>query len=368
LFAWAYYEPVGANCVRPPFPQSLCLSIYFLLRANTVRPYDHVAQKTVNNNLTDQLLIVVCGKHRMHYPERWQAARPPNNYTLKKKGLIITNIQIKTNIKPHRRYLHRSIALLMILSLLLSLAVTFSGCDDKDPVGEDTHPETQTPNAPEESAPSETPQKRVAITFDDGPHNVWTKQIVNELGRYGFTATFFVLGNRVDGTDYRGGETMAFAASQGHEIAIHGYTHEVYYNKCSDAEYDYELSETAKVISAYGGGTPTLMRPIGGSITSERVAACPYAVVKWDVDSEDWRHKYKSEDTPEVAQEKIDTIVNNVMSTVHDGSIILLHDIYESTYDATCIILARLHEEGYDVVSVSELLENPVPGTLYYQK
>ena len=44
------------------------------------------------------------------------------------------------------------------------------------------------------------------------------------------------------------------------------------------------------------------------------------------------------------------------MSSVKDGSIILLHDIYASTYDATVIILKRLYEEGYEVVSVSELL------------
>ena len=53
------------------------------------------------------------------------------------------------------------------------------------------------------------------------------------------------------------------------------------------------------------------------------------------------------------------------MSQVEDGSIILLHDIYESTYDATKIILERLHEEGYDVVSVSELLGNPAAGEKY---
>ena len=44
------------------------------------------------------------------------------------------------------------------------------------------------------------------------------------------------------------------------------------------------------------------------------------------------------------------------MENVQDGSIILMHDIYESTYDATVVLLERLHEEGYEVVTVSELL------------
>ncbi len=267
----------------------------------------------------------------------------------------------------HPRHIRSIISILMILSLLTSLVWGLSGCGKHAPEGETTPPENTTASdIPVDGKPADPPKKQVAITFDDGPHNIWTKQIVNELGRYGFTATFFVLGNRIDGTAYNGGNTMAFVASQGHELAIHGYTHEVYYNKCSDEEYSFELSETAKAIGQWGGGTPVLMRPIGGAISKDRAAACPYSVVLWDVDSEDWRHKYKPEDTPEMMKEKVDTIVNNVMNSVQDGSIILLHDIYESTYDATCIILARLYEEGYEVVSVSELLGDPIPGKIYY--
>ena len=120
----------------------------------------------------------------------------------------------------------------MILSLLLSFPALLSGCQKNESEANETESGTAAPLPPNEEKPTLDPnQKRVAITFDDGPHNVWTKQIVNELGRYGYTATFFVLGNRIDGTAYKGGDTMSFAASQGHEIAIHGYTHEVYYNK-----------------------------------------------------------------------------------------------------------------------------------------
>lgn len=255
----------------------------------------------------------------------------------------------------------------MILSLLLALPYTLAGCGTPSADENQTMPETSAPDLPADGKPADPARKRVAITFDDGPHNVWTKQIVNELGRYGFTATFFVIGNRIDGTAYKGGDTLRFVAGQGHELAIHGYTHDVYYNTCTDTEYSFELSETAKVISQWGNGAvPALMRPIGGAISKERAAACPYSVILWDVDSEDWRHKYKSGDTAEAMQEKVDTIVNNVMSNVGDGSIILLHDIYESTYDATCIILRRLYEEGYEVVSVSELLGQPIPGKIYY--
>lgn len=207
--------------------------------------------------------------------------------------------------------------------------------------------------------------KRVAITFDDGPHNIRTKAIVDELTKYDFNATFFVIGNRVDGNAYNGSGAVKYAFSHGNEIAIHGYTHAVYYHNCEPERYKLELSKTYEAIkSVVPDADVRLMRPIGGVITDERVAECPYSVVTWSVDSEDWKNKGRGEDD-EYARQNVDTIVENVMSKVKSGDIILMHDIYENTYEAAKIILARLHEEGYDVVSVSELLGNTEPGVKY---
>ena len=198
--------------------------------------------------------------------------------------------------------------------------------------------------------------KTVALTFDDGPHNTRTKAVVDELDKYGYHATFFVVGNRVDGTAYGGGEALKYAHEHGNEIGIHGYAHEVYYDTCSDDVFKSELSNTKKAIKKIiPDAKVTLMRPVGGRITDERVASCEYAVIMWDVDSEDWKHVYAEGGTPE-ADEKRDTIVENVMSEVRDGSIILMHDIRQSTVDATAIILKQLNDEGYNVVTVSKLL------------
>lgn len=200
-------------------------------------------------------------------------------------------------------------------------------------------------------------KKYVAITYDDGPNNVNTKLIVDELSKYGYHATFFVVGNRVDGTDYNGAAAMKYAADAGNEIAIHGYTHEVYYDRCTDEEYRNELAYTEEaILEVLPNYHVNLMRPIGGNITSDRVSESPYAVIMWSVDSEDWKHKFDA---------TVDTIVDNVMSQVRDGSIVLMHDLYTNTYEATKIILERLHAEGYEVVTVSNLLGNPQPGQKY---
>ena len=88
----------------------------------------------------------------------------------------------------------------------------------------------------------------------------------------------------------------------------------------------------------------------------------------WSVDSEDWKYKYFAETDEATKQENLEMIVNKVMSSVEDGSIILMHDIYLSTYDATVIILKRLYEQGYDVVTVSELLGSDMSAGQKYSR
>ena len=257
-----------------------------------------------------------------------------------------------------RNLFKRIIALFTMLCLLCS----FFGCAEEEEVV--SRPKKNKGTTAQVSSNA----KRVAITFDDGPHNVRTKKIVDELDKYGYSATFFVVGNRVDGKAYNGGDAVKYAYSHGNEIAIHGYTHAVYYHNCADDRYERELSNTKNAIKeVVPDAKVKLMRPIGGNITDERVEECDYSVIMWSVDSEDWKYKGRG-DNDELAQQNIDIIVENVMSQVKSGDIILMHDIYENTYEATKIILERLHDEGYDVVSVSELLGNAKAGVKYSRR
>ena len=264
---------------------------------------------------------------------------------------------------------------------MLAFCLCFAGCNAKtgsdDSFGKDFAPVmagvsnnggTNNGNGAGANKPAKTDKpnphgkKRVAITYDDGPHTTRTKLIADELEKYGFHATFFVVGNRVDGTKYNGGQAMLYALEKGNEIAIHGYTHTAYYGSCSDETYAYELSQTVKAIQKLKAGyTPTLMRPIGGDITAERIKSCEYSVIMWSVDSLDYKNSS--------VDGGVQNIVDNVMSNVKDGDIILMHDIYENTYEASKIILKRLYDEGYEVVTVSELLGDDLqPGRLYLDR
>lgn len=256
---------------------------------------------------------------------------------------------------------------ILIIALALCLALSaFTACGEKTP--EETTPiPSDTPDEPDTPVDAE-PKKRVAITYDDGPqyyNDQETKKIVDELDKYGFTATFFVIGNRIPG-----GDALSYAVEHGNEIGIHGYTHNVYYDKCTDAEYNEEISKTlAAIQKQLPNYEVKTMRPVGGRITDERVKNSPYAVIQWSVDSDDWNNKYVSGDTDEENDAKIKKTVENVMSVVKDGDIILLHDIWSNTYDATVILLAALDEAGYEVVSVAELLGDDLEaGKEYYSR
>lgn len=206
---------------------------------------------------------------------------------------------------------------------------------------------------------------RVALTYDDGPHNEWTTKIVDELNKYDYNATFFVVGNRVDGTAYDGGETMLYAMASGNEIGIHGYTHTVEYETCTDAEYEHEMSATLQAIQEKAPGYEvTLMRPCWGKISAERVQSSDYSIIMWSLETGD--SQYKSYENEQALTDAINAIVDRVLTGISDGDIIIMHDLYESTYEATAIVLERLHNIGYDVMTVTELLGDRLqPGKTY---
>ena len=275
---------------------------------------------------------------------------------------------MKTILSPIKNavfFTIKSRRLLAILALALVM-LQLIGCNPVITRPDDWTTTTKAdPDMPVITPPVDTtPKKRVALTFDDGPQHYAerTKAIVDEMDKYGFHCTFFVRGNRV-----RGGDALAYAVSHGNDIGIHSFSHPNF-NQIDDAAYQNQLSETVdRIHEQVPDYEVKLLRPPYGNISDERLTSCPYAVINWSVDSLDWENTYYSGISDEEADRRINTIVDTVMSSVTDGDIILMHDIYESTFDATVILLQRLHEEGYEVVSVTELLGDRLQaGRMYY--
>lgn len=229
--------------------------------------------------------------------------------------------------------------------------------------------ETEAPETePAETEPS-VPKKRVAFTFDDGPafdndnFQRLTYKLVDKFAEYGGKTTFFLVGNRINKTT---GAAIAYAAEKGCEIGIHAYTHDYDFSKCDYSIFMSELETTKAAIEKYSGKEVTLFRPPYGSLTSSRATDSGYPIILWNVDSEDWRYKSRADSA--TAEQNIQTIVDNILSQVEDGDIILMHEIYQNSYEATCIVIDTLAAQGYEFVTVTELLgkDNLKPGKTYY--
>lgn len=97
----------------------------------------------------------------------------------------------------------------------------------------------------------------VALSFDDGPHPVFTPQVLDILQRYEATATFFLIGDRA----LRHPEVMAAIRDAGHEIGNH-YSSNVPTLGHSDAEFARNLEQTDAALGL--GPKPAVFRPPGG--------------------------------------------------------------------------------------------------------
>lgn len=196
-------------------------------------------------------------------------------------------------------------------------------------------------------------QKRVALTFDDGPTPPATDRILDVLREYGVTATFFVNGRWVD----RFPETLRRIQREGHAIGNHTYSHLFLYLK-TRRRMAQEIDRTQDAIERVTGQRPRIFR-------------CPYGVrwfglfsvlrrrgmtaVQWSDTGFDWIKKNTSAD-----------IARKTLRDLRDGSVILLHDgcgakqpeeaDQSFTVEALPAIITEVQKRGLRFVPVTEFL------------
>ena len=182
-------------------------------------------------------------------------------------------------------------------------------------------------------------KKRVALTFDDGPHPKVTKQVLDTLDRYNAKATFFMLGNRVQYYP----EIALDVLNRGHEVGNHTWSHPVL-PKLTETQVINEFTTTENAIISAIGQESTVFRPPYGSTTDAINAIIPRDVAIWSIDTLDWKHRDANK------------LVQSVKNQMHNNAIILMHDIHQSTADGLNGVLEYLTNEGYEFVTVSDIM------------
>lgn len=182
-------------------------------------------------------------------------------------------------------------------------------------------------------------KKEIALTFDDGPHPVYTPQLLDGLKKRGVKASFFLIGQNIDGNE----DIIRRMMEEGHLIGNHSQSHMQLTKENAELACR-QISSTNQKICEITGETPAYIRPPYGSWNEELECMVPMTVVLWDVDPLDWKTQNKEK------------IVSHVKKHVEDGSIILLHDVYGTSVEAALEIVDTLSQEGYNFVTIDELL------------
>jgi peptidoglycan/xylan/chitin deacetylase (PgdA/CDA1 family) len=197
------------------------------------------------------------------------------------------------------------------------------------------------------SAPSST------SSFDDGPHPVHTRRILETLEAHGAKASFFVIGEKAA----RNPELLREIVARGHELALHSWSHDRHLYLRDPAAIARELERSIEVVERATGARPTLFRPPIGFSTPRTRAAVRWLglrVAGWSVRAFDG-----------VASASSRAVVQRVARRLEPGAIVLLHDAAErgerepASVEALPAILAAIGERGLRCVTVSELTSTP---------
>ena len=195
--------------------------------------------------------------------------------------------------------------------------------------------------------------KKVVLTFDDGPDAKYTPQILDILKQYNIPATFFVIGLNAENNL----DVLKRIYEDGNEIGNHSFSHPNL-AEINPERAAIELTVTRKIIESVTGHTTLLFRPPYNADSEPQsyddvmpiviANKQKYLTVAESIDPRDWQKDVTA-----------DTIVQRVIDQVSYGNIILLHDAggdRSETVKALPRIIKYFRDRGYTFVSVAELL------------
>lgn len=192
------------------------------------------------------------------------------------------------------------------------------------------------------SGDSNNPNREIAITFDDGPHEM-TEKILDLLKKFNVKAAFFCIGKQIEQKP----EVFKRIISEGHIVGNHSYSHSNLIGFFSTQKMVEEISKTNSTITSILNKRPKLFRPPFG-VTNPNIARAAkqlnMKVIGWNI---------RSLDT--VIQDE-DDVFNRVKNKVAPGGIILLHDTSEKSVMVLERLLLFLQSENYKIVTIDKLL------------
>jgi peptidoglycan/xylan/chitin deacetylase (PgdA/CDA1 family) len=176
----------------------------------------------------------------------------------------------------------------------------------------------------------------VALTFDDGPTEKYTPQILAILKKYNVKATFFMVGYNAKNHP----DMVKLVLAEGHAVNSHSLTHPML-TKLSEAQLKREVQEPQVIIKAITGKTPACLRyPFGASNSHVRAVIRSHGIVPLPMGFNSFDYERPG----------VDKIVAQVLNNAHSGQVFLMHDgfnLREQTVAALPRIIEGLQKMGY---------------------
>lgn len=197
----------------------------------------------------------------------------------------------------------------------------------------------------------------VYLTFDDGPDDKVTPQILDILKAEGVKATFYVCGNMVDAHP----DVLKRIFNEGHAIGNHSYNHNYKQLYASPWAFMEQIIQTDIAIRNVIGVRPLIIRAPGGAggmFTANywpMVEECGYVEHDWNALTEDA--------TP--SRPNASTQINNVLKYLGDtpprSVILLMHSNSDKTETVKALpeIIHFLRDWGYKFGVVTPMTPQP---------
>jgi peptidoglycan-N-acetylglucosamine deacetylase len=192
--------------------------------------------------------------------------------------------------------------------------------------------------------------QRLALTFDDGPNDRYTLELLEVLDRNAVTATFFMIGRYVAARP----EIARAVAQAGHVIGNHTFTHPNLIF-CSRAQVRAQLESCEHALTETVGEHSRLLRPPFGGRRPEVLGIASQlglTVTMWNITGYDWRPVPASRIEADVARQ----VKGGGVILLHDGGHLALGTDRSQTVTATDAIIRRYRDQGFSFVTVPEIM------------
>ncbi|MBC7827739.1 MAG: polysaccharide deacetylase family protein [Chitinophagaceae bacterium] len=188
-----------------------------------------------------------------------------------------------------------------------------------------------------------TTEKLIAISFDDGPVQQYTPQVLEVLKEQKVPAAFFCIGKRIVENE----SLFRQVHEQGHIIGNHSFSHKPLFDLLPAGQMMHDVRMTDAAIKESIGLQPKLFRPPYGITTpamKKTMIKGGYTAIGWSI---------RSFDTMAKDEKKL---LNKLIRLLRPGAIILLHDTQKITLSILPRFIQAARNEGYEFERLDKLL------------